>query len=70
MAQQRTGIVILTQLVKHTCRVLTKYRNAIDHVLLVAVEEALITSSQKATVDAFLDAASGACAILRLATGY
>jgi hypothetical protein len=66
----RTGIVALTFIVHHMCRLLATYRSAIDTVLSTAVTSGTITASQKSAVDTYLDGAQAACAILDLVTGY
>ena len=66
----RTGVVSLTLIAEHACRLLAKYQAAIETVLDQAVTSGLITSAQKAQVDAFIAAANGACAILKIVTGY
>lgn len=66
----RTGLAILTVLVKHICRLLTTYRPAMDTVIAAAVASNVITSAQSATLADWLNKAQAACDILRLVTGY
>jgi hypothetical protein len=66
----RTGIAVLTVIVKHVCRLLTTFRPSIDQVIATAVANSLITSGQATTLKAWLDGAQAACDILRLVSGY
>jgi hypothetical protein len=66
----RTGIVALVQLIKHACRILTKFRPAIDQVIAAAVTGGVITSIQQGVLKTWLDGAQVACDILRQVTGY
>jgi hypothetical protein len=67
---ERTGIAQLTLIVKHICRLLAKFRPAINTVIAAAVSGGHITAEQSVTVNVWLDAASGACDILRMISGY
>jgi len=66
----RTGLAVLTVLVKHICRLLTTYRPAMDQVIAAAVAGSLITSVQAGILATWLDGAQTACDILRIVTGY
>jgi len=66
----RTGIVALVLLVKHICRVLATWRTPISGVIASAVSSSLITSSQAATLNTWLDGAQTACDVLRTITDY
>lgn len=66
----RQGIVELTQIVKHICRILIKYRPVINTVIDAAVSGGHITSAQAATLKTWLDGASAACDVLKAVTGY
>ena len=66
----RTGIVILTLLVKHICRVLATWRTPISGVIAAAVTSSIITSGQAATLNTWLDGAQTACDVLRTVTDY
>lgn len=66
----KTGIVVVTQLIKHMCRVLTTYRPAIDRVIAAAVAGGLITSVQKDVLETWLNGAQTACDIIRIVSGY
>lgn len=66
----RTGIAALTQAVKHICRILTSFRPAVNGVIQAAVTAGTITPAQSAVVNSWLDAAQGACDILRAVSGY
>jgi len=66
----RTGIAILTELVKHICRVLTTYRPAIDSLIAAAVGGSVITATQADILKTWLDGAVTACNILRSVSGY
>lgn len=66
----RTGIVIVTLLVEHICRVLTTYRPAINGVIANAVTATTISSAQAATLETWLDGIQAACAVLKTISGY
>jgi hypothetical protein len=66
----RTGIVILTLLVEHICRLLATYRTAMNAVIAAAVTGGSITSAQATVIGDWLDAASAACVVLKSITGY
>jgi len=66
----RTGIAAATFAIKALCHVLITWRNKIDGVIAAAVDSNVITSAQALELKAFLDAADGACAIIRLVSGY
>jgi hypothetical protein len=66
----RTGIAILTTLVKHACRVLTTYRAAMSVVIDAAVTGGTITSAQRTTLNTWLDGMQAACDILKVVSGY
>lgn len=66
----RTGIVIVTQLVKHICHVLTTYRPRIDEVIALAVSGGTITSVQADILKTWLDGAQTSCDIIRAVSGY
>lgn len=66
----RTGIVIVTVLVKHICHVLTTYRPRINEVIDAAVASALIEPGQATILKNWLDGAQAACDIVRLVSGY
>jgi hypothetical protein len=66
----RTGIVVLTLLVEHICRVLNTYRPAINGVIAAAVTAGSISSSQATTIGTWLDGAQAGCAILKTVSGY
>jgi len=66
----RTGIVVLTLIVEHICRLLTAYRPAMNGVIAAAVTADTITASQANTIGAWLDGAQAACAILKAVSGY
>jgi hypothetical protein len=66
----RTGIVVLTLIVEHICRLLNSYRPAINGVIASAVTAGNITSSQATTIGLWLDGAQTACAILKTVSGY
>jgi hypothetical protein len=66
----RTGIVVVTLLVKHICRVLSVFRPSIDTVIANAVAGDVITSTQSASLKVWLDGTQAACDIIRLVSGY
>jgi hypothetical protein len=66
----RTGIVVVTLLIEHICRVLTTYRPAMNTVINQAVTAGHITSVQKDILMTFLDGANSACAIIKVVSGY
>jgi len=66
----KTGIVVVTVLTKHICKVLTRYRPVMDTVIAAAVTEGVITSIQQAVLKTWLDGAQSACDIIRLVSGY
>lgn len=66
----RTGMVILTLLVEHICRLLATYRTAMNAVIAAAVTGSVITSTQATTIGTWLDGAQAVCAILKTITGY
>jgi hypothetical protein len=66
----RTGIVVLTLIVEHICRLLNTYRPAINGVIAAAVSGGNITSAQATTLGTWLDGAQAGCAILKTITGY
>jgi len=66
----RTGIVVLTLLIKHICRLLSVFRPSIDSVIAAAVSGSVITSAQSTTLHTWLDGAQSACDIIRLVSGY
>jgi hypothetical protein len=66
----RTGIVVLTVVVKHICHILTTWRPSIDGVVDAAVSGSVITSAQRDTLNSFLNLAQAGCDILRVITGY
>jgi len=66
----RTGIVVLTLIVEHICRLLTAYRPAMNVVIAAAVTAETITSAQATTINAWLDGAQAACAVLKAVSGY
>lgn len=70
MAGSQAGLVALTKLIEHGCRLITKYRAQMQALIDHAVSIGSITAAQGATLEAWLDALSGICAILRLVTRY
>jgi len=66
----RTGIAAATFAIKALCHVLITWRNKIDATIDAAVTSNVITTLQASELKAFLDAADGACAIIRLVSGY
>lgn len=70
MAFLKDGLVALTKITEHACRLLTKFRPKMDTAIAAAVAAGAITSAQQATLHAWLDATAGACAILKAITGY
>lgn len=70
MASLRTGIVIVTLLVKHICRVLAIYRPAINGLIAAAVTSSTITSVQAGILNTWLDGAQTSCDIIREISGY
>jgi len=66
----KTGIVALVQITKHMCRILTTWRPKIDKVVADAVTAGTITALDAAKVKTYLDAATGACDVLKIVTGY
>jgi len=66
----RTGIVVLTLITEHICRLLNTYRPAMNAVIAGAVTAGSITSSQATTLGTWLDGAQAGCAILKTITGY
>lgn len=66
----RTGIVIVTQLVKHMCHVLTTYRPKIDEVIAAAVASSTISTVQADILKTWLDGAQTSCDIIRVVSGY
>jgi len=66
----RTGIVIVTLLVEHICRVLTAYRPAMNAVIQAAVTAGSISAVQRDILFTWLDGAQSACAIIKVVSGY
>jgi len=66
----RTGLVILTLIVEHACRLLNTYRPAMNAAISTAVSGGVITALQAGTLHTWLDGAQVACAILKSITGY
>ena len=70
MAGSQAGLVAITKLVEHICRIITKYRAQMNAVIAAAVAAGSITSAQAAELEAWLDALTGVCAIIKLVTKY
>lgn len=66
----RTGLVVLTIILEHACRLLATYRVRMDQALVDAETAGTISSAQHTTATTFLDAINGACAIFKLVSGY
>lgn len=66
----RTGLVVLTLILHHMCRLLATYRTAMNTALAAAETAGTITSAQHTTATAFLDSVGAACTVFELVTGY
>jgi hypothetical protein len=66
----KDGLVALTRITEHACRLLIKYRPKMDNAISIAVTTGAITSFQAGVLNTWLDGAQTACGILKIITGY
>ena len=66
----KTGLVEITVIFVHMCRLWVKYSVKAEAQLAAAVTAGKITSAQKANFDAFATTMNDLCTILRDVTGY
>ena len=70
MAGSFAGLVEMTKLIEHMCKLVVKYRSHMSTVISAGVTAGLITAGQQTTLEAWIDGLTGVCAILKLLTGY
>jgi len=66
----KTGMVVITQALKHICRELNKYSPSIRASIDAAQTAGTITAVQAAQAVAFLGTVNAVCDVFRLITGY
>lgn len=66
----KSGLVAMTFLVEHGCRLITRYRTAMNEAINIAVGAGHITTTQRDQLFAWLDGLAAICSLLKLITGY
>ena len=66
----KTGLVEITIIFIHMCRIWVKYTVKAEAAMAAAVTAGHITSAQKANFDQFASSMNDLCAILKAVTGY
>jgi hypothetical protein len=68
--QYRTGLVVMTKIVEHACRLITKFRPSMSAYIHAKFVAGVITSTQEANLESFLDSCLAICDVFKLITGY
>jgi hypothetical protein len=66
----KTGMVALTKLVEHGCRLFTRYSPSMFSVLAASRTAGTITSAEYDTATLFINTLTSACAVFKKVTGY